>query len=55
MQRERDRYIGVKLTDEAGEVVVFEKGGKKKARKFSRVPNDEGVVVGTPRYYFLRR
>jgi len=54
-EREKERYICIKLTDEAGEVVVLEKSGKKKTTEFSSVPNDEGVVGGTPRYYFLRR
>lgn len=36
------------MSDEAGEVVVLEVGGKKEASELGRVPDDEAVVVGTP-------
>ena len=42
-------YIGIELTDEAGEIVVFEIGWEKNAREFRRVPNDEAFVIRAPR------
>lgn len=42
------KSIGIELADEAGEVVVLEKGREKKASELRRVPNDEAVVGGAP-------
>jgi hypothetical protein len=42
-------YIGIELTDEAGEIAVFEIGWEKNAREFRRVPNDEAFVIRAPR------
>jgi len=41
-------YIGIELTDEAGEIVVLEIGWEKNTREFRRVPNDEAFVIRTP-------
>lgn len=42
-------YVCVELTDEAGEVVVFEVVGQKISRELRRSPDNESVVVITPR------
>lgn len=40
----RENYIGIKLTNEAGEVVVLEESRKQKPSKFGRIPDDEAGV-----------
>ena len=42
-------YIGVKLSNKAGKIAVFEVFGEKGQGKGLRIPNDEAVVVSTPR------
>lgn len=42
-------YVGVELSDEAGEIVVLEISGEKKASELRGVPNDEAGVGGAPR------
>lgn len=43
------KTIGVELSDEAGEIVVFEIIGKEIASELRRTPNNESSVVVTPR------
>lgn len=43
-------YIGVKLPDEAGEIIVLEVLGKKIFSELWWIPHDETVVVSTPRH-----
>lgn len=40
--------VGIKLADEAGEVVVLEIGREKKATELGRVPNDKAVIGSAP-------
>lgn len=42
-------YIGVELSNEAREVVVFEVVREEVSSKFRRTPNNEGGVIFTPR------
>lgn len=42
-------YIGIQLTNEAGEIVVFEVFGEKGTWKLRRVPHDEAIVRWAPR------
>lgn len=49
------KSIGVELTDEAGEVVVLEVGGKEDASELGRVPDDEAVIGWGPRDDLVRR
>lgn len=44
-----ETYVGIELTDEAGEVVVLEIGREKEASELGRVPHDEAVVGRAPR------
>lgn len=57
-ERERERgafaYVGVKLPDEAGEVIVLEVLGKQIFSELRWIPHDETVVVTTPRHYRIR-
>lgn len=47
-KQERVTYIGIKLTDEAGEIAVLEVRREEKASEFGIVPNDEAAVVRAP-------
>lgn len=52
---ERITYIGVELTDEAGEVAVLEVARKEKGGELVRVPDDEAVTSSAPRHDRVRR
>lgn len=54
-KRRNAAYIGVELSDEAGEVVVLEVLGEKMLRELGRVPNHEAVVASAPRDDRVRR
>lgn len=42
-------YVGVELTNEAGEIVMLKVVRKKVTSELRRTPNDKGGVVFTPR------
>lgn len=49
-QEKEEDYVGVKLPDEAGEIIVLEVLGKKIFSELWWIPYDETVVVRTPRH-----
>jgi hypothetical protein len=49
MKKEELTYIGIELTNEAGEIVMLEIGWKKNASEFRGIPNDETVIGRAPR------
>lgn len=53
-ERERETDIGIKLADEAGEVVVLEIGGEEGASELGRVPDHEAVLGVAPRHDVVR-
>lgn len=46
-------YIGIELSDKAGEVVVFEVFGEKRDGKSLRIPHNEAVVFSAPWNYLI--
>lgn len=55
IERERETYIGIKLSDEAGEVVVLEIPRQHVLGELGRRPDHETVAVSVPRHYRRRR
>lgn len=48
-------YIGIELTNEAGEIVVLEISGQDLLREVKRVDDDEAVAGSSPRDQIVRR
>lgn len=47
-------YISVELSNEAGEVAVFEVFREQSSRELIRVPNYEAIATSTPRDHCIR-
>ena len=54
MKQRRRSYVGVELSDEAGEVAVLEVGGEEEIREGGGVEDEEGVACGAPAHDGVR-